>query len=219
MTNPKSPHAASNSPTPKVLGPQTGMPLGDKLGFPIIPPKKSKTTGTEYTTYGGPSPQPVIIPKKNKSTQVKTDAELKILNRVAVEQIFNSYWYGWKDGCPEVFNKIFMKFGNFVHFSVKPSSMVGTPDFQLSTINSSGHRNFALYVSMMTFESKGAIMRKFQEASPLLAEILHGVSPQDAMAILENNGNSYKFSKVGNGDVYTYDDNGHSRSIPRWAIA
>jgi len=207
MTNPKSRHAVGNSSTPKVLGPQTGMPLGDKLGFPIIPPKK-----------------PTAIPKQpvdTKTKVIKTKEEIKILNRVAVEQIFKSYWYGWENGHPPFFDELFKDYGNFVHFSVKPSSMIGSPDTHLSTINSSGHKAFAIYVTIHEVEGKATVMRKLQESSPSLASILFGIAQSDAMAILENNGKNYTFTKMpkGNGDVYTYDDNGYTRLIPRWAIA
>jgi len=206
MTNPLSPQAAGNSLTPKVLGPQTGMPLGDKLGFPIILPKK-----------------PTVIPKQTVGTKViKTKEEIKILNKVAVEQIFNSYWYGWKNGHPTLFDEIFSEYGNFIHFSVKPSTMVGTPDTHFSTINSSGHAQFAVFVMIHKdkLESNGSIQRQFsRNAHPAVSQILHGISPQDTFAILENNGKPYNFTKVGNGDTYLYDDNGIQRKLPKWAIA
>ena len=211
MTNPLSPQAALKLPgnnwiTPKVLGPQTGMPLGDKLGFPIILPKK-----------------PTVIQKQTVGTKViKTKEEIKILNKVAVEQIFNSYWYGWENGHPKLFYEIFSQYGNFIHFSVKTSNMVGTPDTHFSTINSSGHAQFAVFVMIHKdkLESNGSIQRQFsRNAHPALSQILHGISPQDTFAILENNGKPYNFTKVGNGDTYLYDDNGIQRKLPKWAIA
>ena len=211
MTNPLSPQAALKLPgnnwiTPKVLGPQTGMPLGDKLGFPIILPKK-----------------PTVIPKQTVGTKViKTKEEIKILNKVAVEQIFNSYWYGWENGHPKLFDEIFSQYGNFIHFSVKTSNMVGTPDTHFSTINSSGHAQFAVFVMIHKdkLESNGSIQRQFsRNAHPAVSQILHGISPQDTFAILENNGKPYNFTKVGNGDTYLYDDNGIQRKLPKWAIA
>ena len=211
MTNPLSPQAALKLPgnnwiTPKVLGPQTVMPLGDKLGFPIILPKK-----------------PTVIPKQTVGTKViKTKEEIKILNKVAVEQIFNSYWYGWENGHPKLFDEIFSQYGNFIHFSVKTSNMVGTPDTHFSTINSSGHAQFAVFVMIHKdkLESNGSIQRQFsRNAHPALSQILHGISPQDTFAILENNGKPYNFTKVGNGDTYLYDDNGIQRKLPKWAIA
>ena len=63
MTNPLSPQAAGNSLTPTwSLGPQTGMPLGDKLGFPIILPKK-----------------PTVIPKQTVGEHQHQEA-IAILN-------------------------------------------------------------------------------------------------------------------------------------------
>ena len=203
MTNPLSPQAAGNSPTPKV-----GFVLqeGDKLGFPIILPKK-----------------PTVIPKQPVDTKViKTKEEIKILNKVAVEQIFNSYWYGWENGHPKLFDEIFSQYGNFIHFSVKTSNMVGTPDTHFSTINSSGHAQFAIFVMIHKdkLESNGSIQRQFRNnAHPAVSQILHGISPQDTFAILENNGKPYNFTKVGNGDTYLYDDNGIQRKLPKWAIA
>jgi len=211
MTNPLSPQAAGNKVKlgfdyPGILGPQTGMPLGDKLGFPIILPKK-----------------PTVISKQPVDTKViKTKEEIKILNKVAVEQIFNSYWYGWENGHPKLFDEIFSQYGNFIHFSVKTSNMVGTPDTHFSTINSSGHAQFAVFVMIHKdkLESNGSIQRQFsRNAHPALSQILHGISPQDTFAILENNGKPYNFTKVGNGDTYLYDDNGIQRKLPKWAIA
>ena len=198
MTNPLSPQAAGNSLTPKVLGPHF---------FFTIP-------------FQNP---PTVIPKQTVGTKViKTKEEIKILNKVAVEQIFNSYWYGWENGHPKLFDEIFSQYGNFIHFSVKTSNMVGTPDTHFSTINSSGHAQFAVFVMIHKdkLESNGSIMRQFQNnAHPALSQILHGISPQDTFSILENNGKSYNFTKVGNGDTYLYDDNGIQRKLPKWAIA
>ena len=191
MKNPKSPHAWNR---------QNGNPT------PIILPKK-----------------PTVISKQPVDTKViKTKEEIKILNKVAVEQIFNSYWYGWENGHPKLFDEIFSQYGNFIHFSVKTSNMVGTPDTHFSTINSSGHAQFAVFVMIHKdkLESNGSIQRQFsRNAHPALSQILHGISPQDTFAILENNGKPYNFTKVGNGDTYLYDDNGIQRKLPKWAIA
>ena len=199
MINPKSRHAWDNvnySPKPKTV---------------VLPGQQKPVIKTVTTKK----------PKKVAKV-VKTQEEIKVLNKVAVQQIMGTFWYGWKDGCPELFNKMFMKFGNFVHFSVKPSAMVGTPDTQVSTINSSGHKAFAMYAMMMNTgsETKGSMLRKLQnESRPMLNEILYGISPQDTLSILLNNGQTKTFTKVGNGETYSYDDNGTTRIIPKWAIA
>lgn len=201
LTNPKSPHAAGNSASVEdYVTEALKQELSKKVSAIIQQPKTDNN------------------PPKNVN-QGKTDDEIRILNKNAVEKIFNSYWYGWKDGCPPIFQDMFKKYGNFVPASIKPSTMVGTPATHRSSVNASGNQSFAIVKDViLPFEGKGAAMKAIGN-SPALKDTLVGISADDAIAICDNNGIVYDFSKKGSGDVYTYDDNGVKRELPRWAIA
>lgn len=201
MKNPKSPHAWK------------------KTGTPSSSTTTSPTTGTGTTGSDKPKVS-VKTPEKSKNVPtIRVKALSSAQEKSAVELIFKSFWYGWKNGVPDIFNEIFAKYGSFLSGRVQPSQMVGTPQKHYSSINSKGKKAFVLLQEVilpMEGESKAFKMIK---TSPNILDQLGDVSPTDAIEFVKNHGKAYEFTKK-NEETYTYeDDRGVKREIPTWAIA
>jgi len=224
MTNSKSPHAAGNS-KPKI--PESAV--------------KAPTTFKERPILGQANPPThkglgnrILIPSKDVKAKDKMpkgytksmDDKRRefILNKKAVELIFNTYWYGWKDGNPEVFTELFKEYGNFIHFSVKPSTMDGNPKTHRGTINVQAEATGVMYLSMFN-ESGGRhqLMEIFGRTirGPLVKKLIEDMTVTDAVAMFKNDTLNTTFTRKGDitSEIYTYDDNGTKREIARWAIA
>ncbi len=202
MTNPKSPHAYTS------VKPTTG-----KQKAPIKP---SKTEKKEK-----PSSKSKKTAKKEDWKKGKTDSQINLMQKDAVQVIFTSYWYGWPDGLPPAFAKLFKPYGNFISIREKPSKMKGKPEIHKSTINVKAKKSFVLVVEAIYPMEGEARAFKAIQLSPIMMEALGDVSPTDAIEMVKNNGKAYTFTKhKKDGSEYYYtDDGGTKRAIPRWAIA
>jgi len=195
------------------------------MGMPPMKNPKSrhawKKTGTTTGTTGSNKPKISIeTPEKSKNVPtVRAKALSSAQEKSAVELIFKSFWYGWKNGSPEIFSEIFAKYGSFISGRVQPSTMVGTPHKHYSSINAKGKKAWVLIQEVilpMEGESKAFKMIK---TSPNILDQLGEVSPTDAIEFVKNHGSQYEFTKK-NELTYTYqDDKGVKREIPTWAIA
>ena len=136
----------------------------------------------------------------------------------AVELLLESYWFGWDDGKPHIFDKMFDKYGTFVPSVGKASSMKGTPDKHTSKINLAG-KGEGLTVKMLMMEGKLALQEKLR-TSPTLQEAFKDMTPQQVVALIEHDGGKFEFTKYKpDGSSYTYmDSTGKKLEIPRWAI-
>jgi hypothetical protein len=199
MKNPKSPHAYTSAP-----------------GTAKAPSKPSKSEKKEK-----PSSKSKKTTKKEDWKKGKTDSQINLMQKDAVQVIFTSYWYGWPDGLPPAFAKLFKPYGNFISIREKPSKMKGKPEIHKSTINVKAKKSFVLVVeAIYPMEGEGRAFTAIQQ-SPIMLEALGNVSPTDAIEMVKNNGKPFTFTKnKKDGSEYSYiDDGGTKRAIPRWAIA
>jgi hypothetical protein len=213
MTNSKSPHAAGNS-KPKI--PESAVKAPTTF--------KERPSGNNILTPVGLADSGIFSKPKGYTKSMDDKRKQFMLNKKAVELIFNTYWYGWKDGNPEVFTELFKKYGNFIHFSVKPSTMDGSPETHRGTINVQADAQGEMYLSMFN-ESGGRqrLMEIFGRTirGPLVKTLIEDMTVTDAVAMFKNNKLDTTFTRKGDitSEVYTYDDNGTKREIARWAIA
>ena len=179
--------------------------------------------GNVVVSYSNPStslPQKAfkVKNKVKKWMTGKTDAEVKRLQKDAVQTIYSAYWFGWPDGIPEVFKDIFAQYGLFISDRAIPSKMVGTPDTHKSTINARGNASFRIIMdAIYPYEGEAATLKNIHQ-SPTMKDAVKELNDGDIMAMLKGDGKAYTFIKVTE-DYYKYDDNGNTRMIPRWAIA
>jgi len=225
MKNPKSPHAWNNTASKKPG--VSGTPKhGNKP--PNTPKKKEITVEEGGKIQVMPDKTIIMTDKKGYKTKFKEheriQAEIKQIQRKAVELIFASYWYGWPDGIPEAFTEIFKDYGVFATGREVPSQMVGSPQVHKSQVNVKGHPSFVLVMEVIyPIQGEASTFREI-ERSPVMMDALNGVSPTHAIEMIKNHGKTFTFQKVGgtvtDGSVYKYiDDTGTTRMIPRWAIA
>ncbi len=208
MTNPQSPHAAANKGgwQPRIM--KDGKPIQDGQEIKGVaktvkmPPPGSLTTKTPKS------------PTKKVKTSLSTQDSKK-----AVQQIFNTMWWGWKGGLPPSFPDLFKQFGNYIKSDVKPSSMVGTPDRHRSQINIRGDASYVLLMEVILPQERMSGVERKLTNSPIHIEKRGNVSVPDMMIAIENDGKTFDFEKVDE-NTYKYEDaNGKEHELPRWAIA
>ena len=142
----------------------------------------------------------------------------------AVELLLESYWFGWDDGKPHIFDKMFDKYGTFVPSVGKASSMVGTPDKWTSKINLAA-RGEGQTVKMLMMQEGKIVLQKMlnpkpgERGAPALQEAFKDMPPQSVVYLIEHDGEKYEFEKHGPGKYYIFKDkNNKPHIIPRWAI-
>ena len=149
-----------------------------------------------------------------KASKIYANANMK----KAVELLLDSYWFGWDDGKPHIFDKMFDKYGTFVPSVGKASSMKGTPDKHTSKINLAA-KGEGQTVKMLMMEGKLTLQEKLR-TSPTLQEAFKDMTPQQVVALIEHDGEKFEFTKYKpDGSSYTYIWMGTKLEIPRWAIA
>ena len=206
MTNPKSPHAIGKSGT------------GTKYTDPVRPVSKEPIN-------------PSISEIAPLSPANKTPSKAQVISvseataKDAVKLIFNTYWYGWNGGTPTGFESIFEKYGRFIPDRTVASKMVGAPDKHKSTINMKANPTFSLAYEIFSNEGERAYMEFL--SNNLTAEDLLTVgrtnpimNDGDRINLPFNQDKEFVFTKVGDGEFYTYEDKRNkNRTLPRWAIA
>ena len=215
MTNPKSPHAAANAGgfVPRIE--KSGRPIQDGEAVMGVP---------KIVAPGSSAPQK----PKNKTDNLKKLGIDAKSARIAVQLLFDMGWLNWEEGFPPVFNELFAKYGNFIAATVKPSTMVGTPDKHKGTINVRGLPEGVLVMDFM-YPIEGAVQTLKHLDSPIGQSMRKTagtpVSSTDFMYAIENDGGIFEFAKGvehssdSNYTSYFYEDtNGVKRAIPRWAI-
>jgi hypothetical protein len=136
----------------------------------------------------------------------------------AVALLLESYWFGWDDGKPHIFDKMFDKYGTFVPSVGKASSMRGTPDRWTSKINLAA-KGEGQTVKMLMREGKLTLQEKMR-TSPALRKAFKDMTPQQVVALIEHDGEKFEFTKYKpDGSSYTYIFMDKKLEIPRWAIA
>ena len=173
-----------------------------------------------------PSPgstNPILTPQVKQNVKKwmtgKTDDEIKRLQKDAVQSIYSSYWFGWKDGVPEMFKDIFAQYGLFISDRAIASKMVGTPDTHKSTINARGRASFRIIMdAIYPYEGEGAAIRNIKQ-SPIMSEEVVGLNDKDIAELIKGDGEDFVFTKIGNGELYSYNRGGVTLKLPRWAIA
>ena len=138
----------------------------------------------------------------------------------AVALLLESYWFGWDNGKPHIFDKMFDKYGTFVPSVGKASSMKGTPDKHTSKINLAG-KGVGLTVKMLINEPSGKlVLQEKLKTAPALQEAFKDMTPQQVVSLIEHDGEKFEFTKYKpDGSSYTYiDSTGKKLEIPRWAI-
>jgi len=214
MTKADSPHAAANKGgwTPKIM--KDGKPIQDGQEVKGIPKQvvKQNITGSGNIQVGG------TVKQKTVTNKVKTSLS-KQDSKKAVQMIFNSRWWGWKNGLPPQFPELFKQFGKYISSSVQPSKMVGNPQNHRSQINVRGEAPFVMLMEViLPQESMRGVERKLT-MSPALIELRGNVSVPDMLVAIENDGQTFDFEKVDE-KTYKYEDaNGRTHQLPRWAIA
>jgi len=142
----------------------------------------------------------------------------------AVELLLESYWFGWDDGKPHIFDKMFDKYGTFLPSVGKASSMVGTPDTHTSEINIGAKAEGQMVKMVLKNEGESGLQRVLS-TSPTLQEAFFEntkdtLSPVAVVYLIEHDGEKYEFEKIGQGKYYIFNDkNNKPHIIPRWAIA
>ena len=214
MTNPKSPHAATNKGgfVPRIE--KSGKPIQDGKEEMGVAKIVSGPTATQKAT-------------NNDSNSPKINIDRAVAKR-AVQMLFDMNWHNWADGYPEIFEELFVKYGNFIAATVVASSMTGTPDNHRGTINMKGDPQGVILVDIIYLgEGERETMRSLDTA-PLFVELRKGkdnngnnikVSTQDMMKSIQNNETMQDFVKASSdGSIYKYELNGKDVLIPRWAI-
>ena len=135
----------------------------------------------------------------------------------AVALLLESYWFGWDDGKPHIFDKMFDKYGTFVPSVGKASSMKGTPDKHTSKINLSA-RGEGQTVKMLMREGKVVLQEKVG-TSPALQEAFKNMTIEQVVSLIKHDGEKFEFTKYKpDGSSYTYPVGRAVWTIPRWAI-
>ncbi len=214
MTNPKSPHAATNK--------GGFVPRIEKSGKPIQDGKEEMGVAK---VVSGPTATQKATNKDSNSPKINID---RAVAKRAVQMLFDMNWHNWADGYPEIFEELFVKYGNFIAATVVASSMTGTPDTHRGTINMKGDPQGVILVDIIYLgEGERETMRSLDTA-PLFVELRKGkdnngnnikVSTQDMMKSIQNNETMQDFVKASSdGSIYKYELNGKDVLIPRWAI-
>ena len=162
-----------------------------------------------------------LIARLKKQSRATKRAKAKGADmKKAVALLLESYWFGWDDGKPHIFDKMFDKYGTFVPSVGKASSMKGTPDKHTSKINLSA-RGEGQTVKMLMREGKVVLQEKVG-TSPALQEAFKNMSIEQIVLLIENDGKKFEFFKRNmEPPYYNYYPTGASLPmgmIPRWAI-
>ena len=204
MKNPNSPYAFSNNKPPS---------------FAFTPPVTPPVANLPSPGSTNPTLTPQVKQNVKKWMTGKTDDEIKRLQKDAVQSIYSSYWFGWKDGVPEMFKDIFAQYGLFISDRAIASKMVGTPDTHKSTINARGKASFRIIMdAIYPYEGEGAAIRNIKQ-SPIMSEEVVGLNDKDIAELIKGDGEDFVFTKIGNGELYSYNRGGVTLKLPRWAIA